>query len=283
MRARWIGSWLAALCLLTAQPASAGSEGAKASAAPANSTYDLNYDLTILGLPLGNVRVHTNLNGSGYSAMSTLKTSGLVNLFWKSQIRAQSYGWLTNGALRPSNYSSWSINHRDKRQEVALIYRPEGPLLSANPPYKTDKYPVSDEQKKATLDPVSAMVFVTTGMSADAKNPCGSVARVFDGARRYDVALAYLKSVDVELDNDLYRGPVFLCQIHYRQIAGFKQKILQEGKKLPEMFAWVAQLTSQANPQRHYLVPVRLWAVTSYGTIAAQASRIKLDGTALKS
>ncbi|HUJ02615.1 MAG TPA: DUF3108 domain-containing protein, partial [Rhizomicrobium sp.] len=132
------------------------------------------------------------------------------------------------------------------------------------------------------LDPVSAVALVTTGASANSKEPCGTIAPVFDGARRYDIVMDYVKTDQVTTDNGLYAGPAFVCQIHYKQIAGFKQKILEEGSRLPDIFAWVVSYPSRADAGRHYIVPVKVWATTAFGTIAATAENVKVDGVSIK-
>ena len=272
------GFFLFVALALGAVPAVAGEPAAKA-----ESTLRIAYGLRIGIFSLGRVDLMQQFQGSDYHADSTLQTSGIVNLFWKSKIEAHSSGALNHDHLEPALYDSLSINHNDRKQQVSLTYgRNTAPMLFANPPYKTNKYPVSDEQKKATLDPVSALVFMTTGLSASEKSPCGSVAPVFDGARRYDVTLDYLKTSDIKLANGLYEGRVYVCQIHYHQIAGFKQKILKEGSKLPDIFAWFAELTSPTEPTRHYLVPLRVWTTTDFGTVEALAERANLDGKVWK-
>ncbi len=271
------------LVAMTLSPAAyaAGGEAAQPSA-PA-STLDISYELYAGPFALGKVGVHQMFQGSLYKANSTLQTGGIVNLFWRAKIDAQANGTLLNGHLNPALYDSHSVNHQDKVQQVSLTYGPKGPpVLAANPPYKTNKYPVSDEQKKGTLDPVSAVAFMTTGVSAGNKTPCGSIASVFDGARRYDVAVDYLRTANIRTYNGLYDGPAYVCQIHYRQIAGFKQKILSEGSRFPDIFAWVASLPSRSNPAQHYLVPVRIWATTGFGNLTVTVSQLKIDGTVLK-
>jgi Protein of unknown function (DUF3108) len=247
------------------------------------STLDITYDLFAGPFALGKVGVHQVFQGAGYKANSTLKTSGIINLFWRSVIDANATGTLQNGHLQPAFYDSHSVNHADKKRQVSLSYSANSPpVLFAKPPYSTKKYPVSDEQKKDTLDPVSAVAFMTAGVSANSKVPCGSVAPVFDGARRYDVAVDYMKTDNIHTDNGLYNGPAFVCQIHYRQIAGYKQKVLSDNAKFPDIFAWVASMPSRSNPSRRYLVPVRIWATTMFGTISATASHVKIDGVQLK-
>jgi len=263
------------LLFTLAAPAAAKDDGA--------SSVRIVYGLRIGFLPLGKMDLTQQMHARDYRADSHLETAGLVNLFWKSKIDAHSKGAIERDRLAPASYDSHSVNRNDKNQQVSLTYgRNTLPMLFANPAYKTNKYPVSDEQKKNTLDPVSALVLMTTGLSANAKNPCGTVAPVFDGARRYDVVLDYQKTMNVTLSNGLYSGPVYLCQIHYNQIAGFKQKILEEGKALPDIFAWIAALPARNDPRGHYLVPVRLWTATGFGTVEALAARVNLNGNVWK-
>jgi hypothetical protein len=47
------------------------------------------------------------------------------------------------------------------------------------------------------------------------------------------------------------------------------------------MFAWVIQAKSSADPNRTYMVPIRVWAETDYGVVVAVASQAKLDGLPL--
>ena len=108
-----------------------------------------------------------------------------------------------------------------------------------------------------------------------------SVAPIFDGRRRYDVALSYVKKTTVKMDNGLYSGPALVCQVHYNQIAGYQQTIIEQGKKLPAIYAWVAEIPSKSDPTRHFMLPLRVWAETEYGLVVALASQAKLDGGAL--
>ena len=111
--------------------------------------------------------------------------------------------------------------------------------------------------------------------------PCDTVAPVFDGRRRYDVAFSYVKKTEIRMDNGLYAGPAFVCQIHYNQVAGYQQTVVKKGQKLPDIYAWVASVQSTSDPARRYMVPLRVWAETEYGLVVALASRLRVDGMPL--
>jgi len=246
------------------------------------STLDLAYDLYAGGIPLGRVGMSAHFQGTDYKAVSTLETRGIVNAFWQSKIEAASNGRLSSGRVQPALYDSYSQNRKAERRQVTLTFGPEGPKsLFSDPPYPETRYPVPETQQKQTLDPLSAVIFLTSAINADDAKPCQAVAPIFDGRRRYDVALSFVKKTNVKMDNGLYSGPALVCQVHYNQIAGYQQTLVEQGKKLPAIYAWVAEIPSKADPTRRYMVPLRVWAETEYGLVVALASQVKLDGGAL--
>jgi hypothetical protein len=277
---------VAALCLavLTLSPPVFGAGGEATDHATPASTLDLSYSLYVGGIPLGKVAMTARFQGNDYKAISTVETAGIVNAFWQSKIEAASNGLLERGAVRPSLYDSYSQNRKAERRQVTLTFGPEGPKgLFSDPPYPEAQYPVSEDQQRNTLDPLSAAVFLISNVNADKAKPCEVVAPVFDGRRRYDVALRFVKNADVKMDNGLYSGPVAVCQVRYNQIAGYQQTIIEQGKKLPAMYAWVIPVRSQQDPTRQFMLPLRVWAETEYGIVVALASSAKVDGATLAS
>lgn len=246
------------------------------------STLELSYNLFVGGIGLGKIAMSARFQGTDYKAISTLETSGIVNAFWQSKIEAASNGLVQQGDIRPALYDSYSQNRKDERRQVTLTFGPEGPKsLFSDPPYPETNYKVSEDQQRRTLDPLSAAVFLTNIVNAQNAKPCEAVAPVFDGRRRYDVSLTFSRKADVRMDNGLYRGPVSVCQVHYNQIAGYQQTLVEQGKKLPPMFAWVTPVRSKLDPSRQFMLPLRVWAETEYGIVVALASSAKVDGVAL--
>ena len=276
---RLFGVVLAALTL-TNPVLAAGGEGPDDST-PA-STLDLSYDLYVGGISLGKVAMSARFQGTDYKAISTLETKGIVNAFWQARIEASSSGLVNDGRVQPSLYDSFSQNRSQQRRHATLTFGPEGPkALTSDPPYDENHYPVSENQRKRTLDPLSAAIYLTTSATAKQEKPCEAVAPIFDGRRRYDVAFNFVKKTDVRMDNGLYSGPALVCQIHYNQIAGYQQSVIDQNKKFPKMYAWVIPAKSTANPNRYFMVPIRVWAETDYGVVVALASQVKLDGQPL--
>lgn len=268
---------------LFAQPAlGAGGEDVDRSGSPV-STVDLTYALYVGGIPLGKVAISTRVQGKDYKAISTLETLGIVNAFWQSKVETASNGTLIGGTVRPSLYDSFSQYRRaTDRRQVTLSFGPDGPRsVYADPPYSETRYAVAESQRKNALDPLSGAVLLIGASAASGQPPCKALAPIFDGRRRYDVGTDFVKKIDIKMGNGLYNGPGLLCQVHYNQVAGYQQTLLEQGKKLPAIYAWVASVQSTVDPSRHYMLPLRIWAETEYGMVVALANEAKLDGAML--
>jgi hypothetical protein len=268
------------LLILGGPVRSAGGEDLLEGSGP-TSTLDVTWSLYVGGVPMGTATMNARLSGEAYKATARLETLGIVNRFWQSKIETASHGRIGEDRVQPAVYDSFATRQSGRRQEVTLRFDEEGPTsLVANPSYNEDRYPVSPEQKRHSLDPLSSLVFLTTSFRANEQKPCGVVAPVFDGRRRYDIAFRFVKKTDVRMDNGLYSGPVLVCEVEYRQVAGYQQRIVERGMKMPKIYAWVASIPSSSDPGRNYLIPIRLWTETEFGIISAVTSQLRVDGNA---
>jgi hypothetical protein len=257
----------------------AGLFAAPAAAADAGNALGVGYTIAFWGIPFGQTHYDGKVTPQSYTAKMHFETSGVVSLFWKSKIDATVNGRIGERTIAPAVYDSYSQDRDKPVQRVKVTFDKSVPETLAQPPYNTTKYPVTDEQKKGALDPMSAITAILSGVRATDKNPCGTGVQVFDGRRRYDVSFTYKKDEHVKLDNRLFDGTAHLCQIHYTQIAGYKQKIVKEGKKLPDMFVYFADVPAPETPNGHYIVAVKLWASLPLGSVTATLSDLRVDGT----
>jgi len=271
-----------ALCALPYTQAAIAAGGASAEQGQ-QPTSGLQMAMTIYagGITIGKVDMDAKIVGDQYHVVSNLETSGVVNAFWQSQIQASSNGKISSHELQPTLYDSFYTGHTENHQEVSLSYDHGMPVhLYANPPYSTTGYEVKPEDQKSTFDPLSAVVFIASGVGAEPNNPCSVKAPVFDGRRRYDITLTKVKDVDITMDNGLYKGPGLECSIIYKQVSGYKPRVLKDAN-FPAITARVAVFRSADG--RSYAVPLRVWAKSQYGVIAAVVTSFKIDGAPPKS
>ena len=275
MKLRHIFTGLTILSGLAGPALAAGGVGAD-STGPA-SKFQMAMTIYAGGITLGEMDIDATVRGTDYHAVSNLETSGVVNAFWQAEIQATSSGKMGANTLSPALYDSFDINRTGKKQEVSLTYDSVNPpRLYADPPYSTTGYEVKPEDQKATLDPLSAVMFIVSG-AGTAGTPCTVTAPVFDGRRRYNIEMRKVKDIDIKMDNGLYAGRATLCQIKYNQLAGFKPRVIKANETFPTINAWVVTYPS-ATRGSEYVVPLRVWADTPYGLVSVVANSLKIDG-----
>jgi hypothetical protein len=280
MRHRSVLIGLSLLALGACPALAAGGAAAEQASGPASS---LSMAMTIYagGITIGKVDMDAKFSGGKYHVVSNLETSGVVNAFWQSQIQATSSGRLDNRVLQPALYNSFYTGHKANHQEVSLTYEDGNPIrLYANPAYSTTGYEVKPEDKKATFDPLSAVLYIASGAGAEPGNPCAVKTPVYDGRRRYNINMTKVKNTSVSMDNGLYKGPALLCSIEYKQLSGFSPRVLRDAN-FPAISAWVGVFPGQAGG-RNFAVPLRVWAKSQYGVIAVVATSVKIDGAPVK-
>jgi hypothetical protein len=255
--------------------------GGAAEDQPAQPGAQLQVALTLYagGISFGKMDLDASFRGADYHAVSNFQTSGAVSNFWQSEIQATSSGKVGAKSLEPGLYDSFDINRTGKKQEVSLTYENGAPRLYADPVYSTTGYEVKAEDQKRTMDPLSAVTFIVSGVASDGTNPCAITAPVFDGRRLYTIEMTKVKDTDIKMDNGLYAGKATQCQIKYHPLAGMKPRVLKSGEDFPVINAWVVRYPSSITG-RSFAVPVRVWADTKYGQLSVVANSVKIDGQA---
>ena len=131
------------------------------------------------------------------------------------------------------------------------------------------RFPVSEDLKHRTVDPLSAALFVTLGSSASRDEPCGETVPVFDGKRRYNLNLTYVGTEDINLGrNGGYNGEALRCRLQYERVAGFKPpKPGRTRTPVPPIDIWLAPFHDG-----RLLVPVRMQADSDFGGAVVRAT-----------
>jgi hypothetical protein len=267
---------------LTAPSYAAGGEDVNRSGAPV-STFDLDLQLYAGGIPLGKAAISARVQGQEYKATATLETLGIVNSFWQSKIETSANGLVKGSTVQPAFYDSFSQNRNAERRQVTLTFRPNQPVrVYSDPAYPETRNKVPESEQKKALDPLSGAVMLIAAAAVEAKEPCTAVAPIFDGRRRYDIAVDFVKTIDIRMNNGLYNGPGMMCQFQYRQVAGYQQSVAGPDKTLPPIYAWVAPVKSTIGEKREYMMPMRIWSETEFGIVVALATNASVDGKPLQ-
>lgn len=238
-------------------------------AGPSASSLDVGYDIRVGGLTLAAINLKAVVDAGRYVATSLVATKGLADVFASSDVQALATGSVQGKTILPRTYNS-DIRGGEKRQLVGLVFGDKGPIsVDSAPPYD-NRFPVPEDLKLQTLDPVSSILYVALGSSVQSSAPCGVNVPIFDGRRRYNLKLSFAGNDKVEAKG-VYKGPALHCIAEYQRVAGFKPP--KRGKKpavVPPIDVWLAPMGEGM------LIPVRMQIDSDFGAIVARATRAKV-------
>jgi hypothetical protein len=257
--------------VLSAISAAALAGTALAGPAQAQSKLEARYSVSLAGILLGSGTWVIDIAGDQYTAVANGRTSGLVKLISNGSGSGGSRGTFQGANVLSTSYVSNSVTDR-KADEVRMVLH-AGVVKEAiaNPPLEPspDRVPVTEAHRKGVVDPMSAAIIPVAGkgelLSPDA---CKRKLAIFDGRQRVDIDLVYKRIDQVKADKG-YQGPVVVCTVLYRPIAGhrperdaIKYLIAQR-----DMEMWLAPINGT-----RVLVPFRLSVPTPFGLGVLQAN-----------
>ena len=247
---------------------------------PGAEDIQVSYKIHLGGFHLVQVDLRSVVHDNEYLALSSVRTKGLVDVFASADITLVSTGDVIEGRVAPRTYNS-DQKEKKKRQLVGLLFGEDGPLeVASDPPYDLDRFPVSEDLKFQTVDPLSAALYVSLGSGMDHGDPCTRTVPVFDGKRRYNLEMTYVDEIEeFSSGRGGYLGPAIQCQLQYKRIAGFKPP--KPGKKrtqVPPIDIWLAPLNDGS-----LYVPVRMQADSDFGAAVVRATALSVNKIPAKS
>lgn len=244
--------------------------GAAAGAVRADSL-DIQYDLSLAGLPIGSATMGGTVNPGNYKVDVRARMTGLAGLLTGGKGAGTSSGSTSGSRVVPSAYALTSTNSNGTYTVRMALSSGSVAAIDINPPLdeKVDRVPLQDSHKRNIVDPVGALL-MPVGRSGPLLDPasCNRTIPVFDGAGRFDVTLTYSGTEKVDIPG--YRGPVLVCAARYNPIAGHRtgRKATQFMAENTDMSTWLAPVENA-----RMLVPVKISVRTMIGTTVIEATR----------
>jgi hypothetical protein len=205
------------------------------------------------------------------TAVARGRTTGLVKLVSNGSGTTGSKGTLQGAGVVSSGYVASMIS--DKKADEVRMTMGGGAVKTyvAVPPLEPspERVPLTEAHRKGVVDPMSAGLMPVVG-KGDLVTPeaCKRKLAIFDGRTRVDIDLVYKRMDHVKADKG-YQGPVVVCQVLYRPIAGHRPerpaiKYLVEQR---DMEMWLAPIEGT-----RVLVPFRFSVPTPFGMGVLQAN-----------
>jgi hypothetical protein len=254
--------------------------------AGAGGALEARYAVTFTGITLGQGVLVVEVSDEGYSAAGSAMVAGLLQLVTGGKGSAAARGQFVDGRVMPISYSGNSESK--KRSQEVRLSGAAGTIkeIFVSPKRShedSDRVPVTEEHRKNVVDPMSAAIMPVTG-DGDVTGPdaCERTIPIFDGEYRYDLVFSFERN-DKAKDVKGYSGPLAVCRVEYRPVAGHRanRKQVKELSENRNIFVWLAPIADT-----RVVMPVRVSFGSKVGTFVVQATHFMSEtraNTAMKS
>jgi hypothetical protein len=225
------------------------------------------YTITMTHVQVGELKWTVNFADPSYLASASGKASGVFSVLVKGEGAFSTRGAMAGAALTPAVARS-DISDDDGTYETEMIFE-NGALKRVEDrgdAAPADRIPVAKKLLQNVDDPLSAML-IPAEQEAMAPANCHRTLKIYDGRRRYDLALSYKRTDKVKMTRG-YAGTALVCGVVLRPMGGYKPDSLLvrylAGKDDLEM--WFAPIKGTT-----YLAPVKALMPTLVGTMEISA------------
>jgi len=249
-----------------------------AGTAPASAQvrFEAQYTLSMAGLAIGKLTWQTRFGTSDYTTLAQGRVAGVLSLLVSGEGTVSVTGQIKDGRPQPMSFASMVVRE-DERVSVQIGF--DGSrvrdLRVDEPPLEDDRVPITEAHKFGVIDPLSA--FLIPGASdPTAREGCERTIAMFDGRRRYDLALAF-KRTDIIKGEGGSGRMALVCSIKFTPISGHRAssqfvKFLAEGRDIE---VWFVPVTGT-----RILAPVRLSVASLIGNMVLQANAFETTALA---
>lgn len=230
------------------------------------------YKIYFNGIEIGSFRFESNADSAKYSLAGQAKLSALLGVLkWSGTMRSE--GILARGEPAPSDYvfryksssdsGSVAMSFNKKRVAETKLEPPQSPSKS--------RVPLTEEHLKDVLDPMSAVLAMTTG---HLDNPCDRKVAVFDGKHRFDIALTFRRKESIKEARPSGEPAVaIVCGVRYIPVAGHKNNRTVRSLSASEGI----EVALRPIPSANILVPYEISIPTFAGSAVLRSQRVEIS------
>lgn len=242
--------------------------------AHAQSTLTAHYRLSLAGIGIGQGDWIVDIDKDRYTAKSSAQFIGIWRVLLGPDISAATHGTASQGHLMPTSYVA-NFSSDDDIDDVQMTFRAGSVSeVEAKPPIPAsrDRVPITAADLRGAIDPLTAGLIAVPG-TADVLAPaaCQHTLPIFDGTHRFDVGLSFKRMDKIKTETG-YQGPVVVCAMSYRPVAGYNTGAFRVNyiKKAREMEMWFAPIAGT-----RLLAISRIAIPTMLGTAVLAATRFE--------
>lgn len=250
---------------------------ALAGGASAQGTLKAHYRISMTGVTIGHVNWLVDIGDSAYTSAASGEAGGIFAILFSGNGMAKTEGTAANGKLSPSVFA-FEMHDDDGKTEFRVTFKDGIAREQITPDREptSDRVPIADKDRRNVLDPLSAVLATEApGVEVLAPENCNRTLRIFDGRRRYDLDLSFIRVDKLALKGS-YNGPALVCQVILHPVAGHRpdSMLVKYVAGRHDMELWFAPINGTA-----VLAPLRVAMPTLVGTLKIEADRFDSAAT----
>jgi len=238
--------------------------------ARAQGRLEAGYGISLAHIRVGEITATLVLGNSDYTISAQARAGGIMKVLVEGEGSFTTRGNIKDDHPLPTNFTA-KIVSKAASSDVTMVLEDGSvkELVAIPPPPSSGIVPVSEANRQAIVDPLTAML--VSGVTGEGQEACRRTLPVFDGRERYDLKLAFKRMDNVTAEKG-YAGPVVVCSVRYEAIAGHRAsaplvKYLSEGREIEVALAPAVGM--------HLLAPFRVSAMSMVANLVIEARRLE--------
>ena len=207
----------------------------------------------------GKAVINAEVAPDAYEIKTRVRAAGILDWFVNYSSTLHSTGKIdSREGVTPQLYTAQDDEGR-KNRRTRIVRTDRDIEVEVVPPHGNLGDPAPTlAQKMEAMDPMSALLSLAVNPNATPEDPCRNVVRIFDGKGRYNLHTSLAKHID-KLDAPGWKGPAFICNVRYEEVAGYKKKSPEEIAAQQKDLKWVNIILADLGPGE-VRVPVKIEA-----------------------
>ena len=246
---------------------------AAAMSAHAQGRLKAQYTISMTGVSIGQIVWLVDLGDNRYVTSAHGKASGVLSVLVNGEGSVVTHGIVADGQLAPSYFTS-NISDDEGKSELRMTF--EGgavkDLVGLEPLPRPDRLAVTEADRRGVNDPLTAMLIpAQAGGDPLASANCKRVLPIFDGRRRYNLALSF-KRIDKVKTERGFSELVLVCGVILQPIAGYRadSMLVKYVAGRRDLELWFASIAGTS-----FIAPIRVLMPTLIGTLEIRADQFE--------
>jgi hypothetical protein len=243
--------------------------------AAAQSKLTANYTISVARIPVGKISWSVDIGTDAFMSSGSGEASGVASLAVSGKGTVAARGTVKDGRLEATGFTA-DVTRGDEKSDMTMVldHGAVKDIKAEKLAPGEDRVPVTAEHRQNVVDPLTAWLIPAGDRDGLTRAACERTLPIFDGQRRYDLRLAFKRMDKVTTDGG-YQGPVAVCSVSFRPIAGHRAsstlvRFLAQGRDIE---LWLAPVAGTP-----LLAPIRLSLANMLGNLVVQAHKFQSDG-----